>query len=266
MSDALNSRKAGFFVQPGGANKKLYFIGCANVDNFVEPKGDTELIQCFDPANDDEWNTVGENKSPPDPTNTSFDTLFFPESNQLDKLKDGFALYNLFRAGGNASVFSSYFRGNIMQKCTQTSIENTAAQRNEETEAEKMFEVNGRPPMLRVYQMVGSRQTTTFAEDLNDVFTQDEGNDLLIGDGLDAIAVGNSAVGPATSIPQITADGGGAWAAVGAAPFGAGFDIRSVQRFFIDRTTVRTLAVRETDAGNPAEVAYSDDDGEHGLR
>jgi hypothetical protein len=75
-------------------------------------------------------------------------------------------------------------------------------------------------------------------------------------------AVGDAVVGSADGTASVWKMSNGAWVATAADPFGTSENISTGACFAIDRSTQRILVFRgSTDAGAPAEAAYSDDNG-----
>ncbi len=258
----LKASVGAVFIQRGGANRDLALIGCATLEDMAEPRGGRELIQCFAPNSTREnpkWNTVGKSFSPPESPTTSIDTLLFPGSNELERVRGEFALYALSRVGGRAESFDNYVRGSIYTDARITNrTDSMIKHRNEDTESNAVFEIEGDPPILRIFDIGSARQATVETENAISCF--------FFEDNLDAIDLGltglvTTAGGLATSNVLRTVDGGDNWAAVAADPFAIGESIMSVVQIEMDADTVRWIVIRDTKAATPLEIAYSDDEG-----
>jgi len=258
MPTAITSKQGAVWLQPGGANKPMYFIGCAELDTIEEPKGSINLIRCFNPSGEG-WRTVATTEEPPDPITTTLTSLVFPGVGVLDKIYTNFGLYAFSRAAGRADNFSNYVRGSILANAKVASISrNSIAMRETDEETTREYSVEAEPPVIEIFDLSVARQVTTELLALNDVFYSDEGNDTLEL-GQDVIAGADGGAGSANFL--ITANGGSTWTAGAADPFAVGEHIFSIVKFFIDATTVRYLVARNGVAATPAEVAYSDDGG-----
>lgn len=259
---ALKTSTGALFIQRGGANKALEWLGCANLDEISESEGGVELIQCFNPAStpdNPKWDTVGKKYSPPDPISTSVETLLFPNANALEKVRGVFALYALSRIGGKAESFANYVRGRILTDARRTSkAQSNLVHRNEDEEGLQNFEIEASPPGLSIFDTGMRRQTQVELKDANSCYFLEEDLDALeLGLTGWYVAAGN----PAAAKSYRTADGGDTWTASAADPFGATESIMSVVQVAMDATTFRTIVVRDTDAGGALEIAYTDDSG-----
>lgn len=259
MPKAITSKQGAVWLQPGGANKPMYFIGCAELDTIDEPKGSINLIRCFNPSGDG-WKTVATTEEPPDPVTTTLTSLVFPGVSVLDKIYTTFGLYAFSRAAGRADNFANYVRGSILTDAKVANLSRSGiAMRESDEESTREYSIEAEPPVVEIFDLAVQRQVTTEVNALNDVQYSDEGNDTLEL-GQDVIA-GGDPTALATADFWITADGGSTWAAAATDPFAADEVIVSLTKFFIDATTIRYLAVRDADAANPLEIAYSDDGG-----
>lgn len=271
-ADALKTGNGALFVQKKGPNTKPEYVGCVTLDDIESPQGDIELIRCFNP-NGSGYVTVGQTQAPPDPVTTTITGLMFKTAGVLERLRCPFTLYALQMCGDGVrrDVFANYDRGlaidvNRITSQTWANIVN----REEDTASERSLDISGNPPVFEIFRPTVARQSTTETQALNDIAvcageqcpgqcdspSIDLGQYLMTGgDTVAGSPGGNAEI-------LITDDGGADWDATATDPFAVGEIVISVGCFQLDKNTTRRIAVRGTaDAGNPAEIAYSDNDG-----
>jgi photosystem II stability/assembly factor-like uncharacterized protein len=130
--------------------------------------------------------------------------------------------------------------------------------REEDNPSTIAFGVSAFPPLWRLFQRTTGRQSVSVAEAINDVD--------FFGVGVNAgnigVAVSDALGGsPADKADVLyTLDGGATWTAMTNQPFAGAENIASAKGFLIGANTYRVIAARgTTDAGNPMEIAYTDD-------
>lgn len=257
---ALTSRNNGaLWIQPYGPNTKPEYLGCHDLGDVTEAEGSIELLRCIQP--DGKWKTVGATQAPPDPISLSIDSLTFHTRDWLEKIKCEFTTYFLFRRGGEANVFDTFTRANIVKNCRVTSRTDKGIVNHEEDQASMQSrDIEGFPPIIRTGTIELVRQTTNETQDLNDVFTYsplDCENGILPGDK--AAAAAEASIYSANI--QITSNAGDDWAAAAADPFGTGKSAKAIRAFPLTETITRLIAVKESEPGVQGLVAYSDDNG-----
>lgn len=272
--DALTSAMGAVFVQVNGPNTRPVYAGCQTVDDVEAPDGDVELIRCFDPSGRG-WKTVGQTQAPPDPVTTTVTGLMFKTASVMEMLKCPAVLYFLTMCGEGVrkDIFTNYDRGvalNVAKK-TNTTYSNLV-HREEDNPNEYAVDISANPPAYSFFNLKAAvaRQSTTQAYPLNDITICGEEQCAGVC-GIQAhelceslVAAGDTLAGsPAGSAEVIyTNDKGTTWTASAADPFAAGEDVGAVKCFQLDKDTNRIIVARmTTDAGNPAEIAYSDDSG-----
>ena len=142
--------------------------------------------------------------------------------------------------------------------------------RDEQTDAMHSFGVEGLPPVLQGIPWSPVRVTTAATEGLNSiVFANDPRCQGINGAVQADCQVGYIPSDAAASSPGELANiikstnAGVTWAATGDEPFNTGENAGAAVAFPVDRNTDRIIVFRiETDAGNAAEGAYSDDGGD----
>jgi photosystem II stability/assembly factor-like uncharacterized protein len=270
VDNALKSSKSALFVQPNGPNTRPRYIGCKDLEDIVEALGAVELLRCFKPDGSGTWDTVGSTQAPPDPVTTTIAGLMDKTADWLEKVRCPATLFVNMTECGRVDDFTNYVRTFSLNlaKITNKTL-SQLVRREEDLPALQSFEFAADPPVLRLWEMRAARQSISSDEDLHDIaFCNDEkcadscgvAQDIC-DDGI--IGAATSAGSPAGTSAVLETNNSGAdgWPAVAADPFAAGEDIMSVVCFPMSPTVTRWLAVRDADAANPLEVAYSDDGG-----
>lgn len=271
--DALSSRMGALFVQVNGPNTKPIYAGCVDVDDITESKGDVDLVRCFDPSGRG-WKTVAQTLSPPDPVTTTLTGLMFKTANVIERLTCPAVVYALSICGeGNRrDVFNNYDRGLALNVARPTEITwSSVVMREEDGPSTRAVALSANPPVYEFFNLKSAvaRQSTTQTQALNSVSIcaeqrcAGECGVTAIGLGDNLIAGGDTKAGSPTDTAEVIyTSNGGTWAETAADPFASGEDVAAVTCVQLDSDTTRLIVARgTTDAGNPAEIAYSDDSG-----
>lgn len=265
MTNAYNARDGAVWVQPGGPNSELYFLGCHDVDSISIPLvGGRERVRKFDPSGRG-WLTVGQNETPPDNGSVTITGLLFKQRDWLEKLNCPFNLYIMMRSCGPANVFDNYERGFVYPNALGlTRTREGLAMREEETSSTVGLEISLEEE-VSIVDVVVDRLTTAAVLAANGLWTNPDGwcyGDC--GDSLDPgelVAWGlDSAAGPATADLFRSTNFGVTNAATATDPLSADIDIMAVAQFLIN-ASVRRIVVAGGEAAGQAEVAFSDDNG-----
>lgn len=241
------------------------YLGCFELDDISADNGDLSLIQCFDVNG--RHQTLGQIEGEPSPITTSLTTYLSKTAQFMERLSCPFWLHVNLRCGGRADIFDNWERAVILDvaKITNRTLKGLLA-RTAPAAAEQTFDISALPPFIDIYEVQARRQGISETRAINDIFFLDNEScpsDCVIAYNLGDLGIvgTDGAVGNSANI-YITDDGGVTWALAAADPFAAQQNVSSVTGFFIDKNTIRWIVARgTTDAGNPAEIAYSDDDG-----
>ncbi len=259
------------WLQVGGPNTKPEYLGCHEVGDVDQPAGDVTTKYCPDRRRQGEYKATGSYQGAAGPVTSTITTVVGPTADYMEQIR---CLCNLFihkSACGRRDVFSSYDRSFILRNARVAGRGVTGlASRSPEGEAESLqtFDLSA-PELVRIHKLTSGRQTIGATGDLRGIhFCNSEICEGECGPAREiceyGVAVGNS---PVASVMEpgevwITQDGGMNWAESATHPFAADEDVAAVSCFETTRDTTRILVARGTaDAGNPAEIAYSDDDG-----
>lgn len=256
---ALTTRHGALWVQPGGPNTPVYFLGCHDLGDISEPAGSLELLRCMDKKGG--WRTVGAIQAPPDAVTTSIENMTFNARDWLEKLNCDFTLFAMHRAGGEPDIFPNYTRARILNKSRVTTlIDKQIVHHEEEQSSSQSRDIEAWPPVYRTGELTARRQSTSETLALNDVIAY---SPLDCEDGIvpgDKVLAGADASGYTGNVLG-TLDAGAAWAALAADPFATGKNIQSIVAFPISDTVTRFLAAQTAVGGAQGKVAYSDDGG-----
>ena len=245
------------FVQPEGPNTQPRFVGCVDVDQLSEPGGAIDtLIRCFKPDGSG-WYTLDSTVTPPDPVTTTITTIVEGAANYLEQLESGVAtLFIHQRADGRADTFGNYDRSWVLEKAYIG--EKTASDlimREEDNPSTMGFGISAMPPVYRVFKKMTGRLSSGTAEAINGIHFVSAKIGFAVNDALSGSPSDKAGV-------YYTTNKGVTWTAAAALPFAGAENIAAVTAFYIGRSTVRVVVARgTTDAGNPMEIAYSDDYG-----
>lgn len=269
MAEPFTSRKWGIFVQPGGPNTTLHYLGCQTLGDVEEPGGGISSLISYFRADGGGWNSIGEYYEQPGPITTSLTGLVQVSASWLERIIESgrcpFPLYINGKVCPPHNVFAGAERWYTLEHARLgtsglTGLANIA----EDSPSEQRFDVTARPPVVRGRAVVTNSIPNSAVQILNAV-TSCTGNKCAgCGDATDVcdtlVAVADSS-GVASADVWISYDNGLTWAQTAADPFPAlaTTDLRAVQCFPINPTTTRILVARENVAATPMHVAYSDD-------
>jgi photosystem II stability/assembly factor-like uncharacterized protein len=258
------------WIQPDGPNTKPQFLGCHELGDVTIPKGTLNLMYCPDPSKPKAYKVVGSYRSAPGAITTSIEVLMSKVADYLERVDCPVPIFIHKVECGRKDVFAAYQRSVVLVDAEVTSRGLSGmVSRDPDAEGESMqnFDIEAQD-YFDAFGLSIERQSTTETEALNDIHFC--GDEICEGDCGEAqsicelgYAVGDAAAGsPSNQANVLETEDGSTWAATSTNPFGAAEDIAAVSCFSIGGGNTRILVGRgSTDAGNPAEIAYSDDGG-----
>ena len=267
----LFARNGALWVQVDGPNTQPQYIGCVDVDALAAPGGGiAELIRCFR-VDGQGWETIGSTLTPPDPVTTTITSLVTATQSYLEQIENCPATFFILqRETGRADTFQNYVRSWILANAyiSDRGADNLVM-RDTDAQSGMTFAITAEPPMYRVFKKVTSRQSVGLPSAANAVAYLD---DIRCASGSGpakkACKIGFIAGDTATGSPSgtvdvyYTTDYGLNWAATSTDPFAASEIVAALAVFLVGADTHRVIAARgTTDAANPAEIAYSDNNG-----
>src|SRR3990167_8968996 len=266
MADNYLGSQSSLWIQLNGPNTAPAYLGCHSVGDVDEPQGDKTLLYCPDPAAAGKFKVKNSFRGEPGAITNSIETDLRKTADYLEDLGlCGVPIYVHKMFGGRRDTFTNFDRSFVFYPAsiTSRSLSNLSVRSGaDEAETLQGFEISS-DAFYRMFNLEASRISIVETENVNNLAVC--GEERCEGD-----------TGPAQKIEDYIfavcdADGGysanvlasiegAAFTATASDPFGSNEHIHGVVCFRVGRDTIRVLVARgSTDAGNPAEVAYSDD-------
>lgn len=260
------------WIQPYGPGTQPVFLGlCDSLGDLVDDRGSVnELIQYFNGVGG--WsNPSGVTLSAPSQQEVTITTPTTKELHELDRYisirqnQCNFPFFSLKRCGGRVDNFTRWevaFVGVVLNLNNRT-FQNVANGK-EDLEGMSVYSLSFAPRVYKLHQFVVVSKSVTETQALNDIaanlFNVCPTCDGSYEAGDFVVAGADSAAGPATANVHFSSNALSTFPAV-TDPFAADEHISSVLLLEYG-ADLRIIAARGvTDAGNPAEVAISDDRG-----
>jgi photosystem II stability/assembly factor-like uncharacterized protein len=273
MSDPqiLLAGQASIWAQPDGPNTKPLYLGCHQMGDIELPGGDLTRLYCPDPSATGKYKVSGSFQGEPGVPTFSIDTPIGKTRDYLERwLCQGNILVNKLTTG-RRDLFANFDRAFAFTKAARTGrTMSNLASRQPGDEGESMQSMTfSFEDLIEYFDLTSARQTIAALGDVAAVWFVNAAQCAsdtapAVAQGMVGAVVTNSLASPGNATGEVyfTEDGGVTWTVAAADPFAASEDIVAVVGFYISRTTRRYIVARgTTDAGNPAEVAYTDDDG-----
>lgn len=251
------------WIAPGGPNSKVEYLPCHDLEDIAQSNGSITLIQCINERG--EYETIGSTVSAPEPTTTTLGTYVGKVADWIETVKCPFPLYVMLRGCGKASVFENWERGMLLQvKNVANKTTSGLVRMSEDVPAMHTFDIEAYPNVIDFFRLTSLDITPTLTGDEEPTslrFLDDTACWDGCGENLSGCETGYLVTSPdaaATAKVYAYPD----WTATAADPFAADEQTTDVALFKVGRNTTRVLVIRgTTDAGNPMEIAYSDDAG-----
>lgn len=251
------------WIQPDGDLSSFLYLNCAALEGFSQSEGDITLLYCKDEGRAGKFRVRDSVQGERGPVTTQLQIPLGKTANYVFGLKCPFNLqarYTTCERPDSPTGWEKilHFKN---ARVTQRSGDQLAIRTpgNEQEvvttmalSAEDIYEIN---------RVTVSRESIAAVDELNDVsFGKDNRCAGNCGSAITSCEEGFAVASrTTTAVAKVyhTTNGGGTWAPTATDPFSASEDISSV---VFDGTRV-IVARGTTDAGNPAEIAYSEDDG-----
>lgn len=259
------------YAQPDGPNTAVYYLGCHQVGDIERGRGDFEPIYCKDASGPNRFKVVGVIQGAAPLITTNIDAKITDDLDQLEKADCPFTLFVTQSKAGRADLFTNFDRiyvlGNTrISSETYSALSAMSAEDNGSSMVS--FEISAES-LLVLAEYTISRQTTSETSNIADISFLNERRCRTDENAAQKTTdIGYAVTTAPTGSPSTTANvlfttnGGGTWAATAADPFAATEDVIAIETFYVGRNTHRVIVARgTTDAGNPAEISYSDDSG-----
>jgi len=273
MTQPLKGSQGALWVQPDGPNTQPRYLGCHGLDAVTIPFGDVEALYCPDPGRSGAFLVSGMVKGAPGLPSTSIEEAVDKVATWIEKASRKGCPMSIFAhkiTCQRRDNFAGYDRSLVLsgalitQRATAGWLARTPDGDGETTQT---FDISAMAA-FDIFQLASARVSGyTGTEDVNDItFCNDRKCADDCGPAEDVCDIGvavEDAAGASAGMfanVYITEDGGATWDAAAATPFVGSEDISAVVCFRVGRNTTRIIVARGTaDAGNPAEIAYSDD-------
>lgn len=267
MAHHFLTGQASLWVQRSGPNTEPVYLGCHALGDVDQPEGDIELIYCPDESGPDRFKVVASVQGAAGAITSSVTTDITDEIDELERARCPFTLFVHLSKNGRKDLFTNFDRTFVLTNTRITSrglAALVARTPDDNARAEQSFDIAAEA-LLRLKEPEIARQTTAEVNGINDItFCNSEQCRTDEEVAMDSCQVGFAVADPtalATANVLYTSNGG-TWAATATDPFAADEVPVAVECFEFGRDTVRVIVARgTTDAGNPAEIAYSDDNG-----
>lgn len=256
------------WILPYGPNTKPEYLPCFDLEDIAESNGSITLIQCINERG--EYETIGATVGAPEPTTTTLGTYIGRVADWIETVTCPFALYVMLSCG-KKGIFENWERAMLVSVRSVSGRTRSGLVRiSEDMPAMHTFDVEADPGVRDFFRLTSTSQqidAAAIGQITSMRFSDDAGCWDSCGEtyGLceKGIAVGTAEVGDPATVLLSPAWGGTAdWTPTAADPFAVAEDIADGIIVKIGRSTDRIIVVRgTTDAGNPAEIAYSDDKG-----
>lgn len=258
------------WVQPGGPNTPLYFLGCHELGDIEVPKGDVKLLWCST-SDPNRYEVIDSLQGTAGGVTTSLTTDIRTTMDWMETVRCPVPLYVNVVTCGKKNVFDNWERSFVLQKSwitKETISKITSKDPETQDRAAQAYDMMAEK-LMRIYGFAASRLSVAETEDINDIhFCNAETCVGNCGDAVDAGTQGYVGGGLLAGSPinaadvQYTDDAGVTWTFSSSKPFASAEVIASVRCFQKDKTTTRVIVARgTTDPSNPMEIAYSDNDG-----
>lgn len=268
-NEPITSLAVSLWALPGGPNTQPRFLGCHTIGSVTKPKGNNTLIHCADPVQPRKYKVATKTKSAPGLTTFTIETKMFPLYDFLENLNCPVQIIAQAVDCAPKNEFWNYTRSFIFVNAdnVQEGLSNLISGGDDENPVMMSFDMEA-DDMIRVAPLRIARDLSiSETQALNHVFACDQ--DICAGpcgaanEKCDTLyAVGDPVTASASNKATVWIMSDDTWTAAVADPFAISEVISTGVCFAIDKTTRRLLVFRgSTDAGNPAEVAYSDDGG-----
>lgn len=254
---------------PGGPNTKPEFLGCHTIGSVTKPKGNNTLIHCPDPVQPGKYKVATKTKSAPGLVTYTIETKMFGLFDFLENLNCPIPIIAQVVPCAPKNEFWNWRRAFLFLNSdnVQEGLSNLISGGDDENPVMMSFDMEAddmlrlAPLQISVDKSIGETQA------LNALFACDQ--DVCAGpcgafnERCDTLyAVSDPVTASASNKGTVWIMQNDTWTAAAADPFSTSEVIIGGTCFAIDALTRRILVFRgSTDAGNPAEAAYSDDGG-----
>lgn len=263
--------EASVWVLPDGPNSVPRYLACHAVGDVTNPKGDETLLYKPDPSRSGKFIVKNSFTGEPGTVTTSVETDINKVADWLETIGDcRFPLYIHKFKCGRRDEFTNFDRTFILRQSRITSqglSALAAASPGDEGESKQSFDISSRE-LIRAFKLQPLRTSVPSPGDVTGISVCGEtrcddncGTAQAKKDYL--FATQKLLAGSTTDTAEVMASiDQSVWAPSSADPFIDDMDISGIVCFKVGVNTIRIMVARgTTGAGEPIEIAYSDDYG-----
>jgi photosystem II stability/assembly factor-like uncharacterized protein len=270
--DFYKASEASLWVQPDGANTVPRYLGCHELGDLDMPKGgDLKVFYCPDEGQSGGFKVTGSYQGTPGIPGTSLTTKVGATADWLETINCPFNLYIFKQHCGRRDSFNNWdrawvYRGSVLTGHKASGM--AVSTPDSEVESTQSFDLSALEA-FKMYQLLADRVGVGSTGDFRAIHFC--GQVMCAGvcgpaqkAGKYGWASGEVPTGSAGGKGELyyTNDYGVTWTPSPTDPFGPSEIISAITCFDVSATVTRIVVARgTTDAGNPAEIAYSDDGG-----
>lgn len=268
-NEVVRSLQVALYVQPAGPNTPTRFLGCHTISSATRPRGNNTLNHCPDPINPGRYIVSSKTKAPPGLVTLTIESKMYRLFDYLEDLNCPVPIIAQVTSCAPKNQFSNWDRAFIFLNAdvVQEALNNLVSGGADDNEVMQSFDMEADDIVRLVPLRVTRDSSIAETQALNGIFACDQ--DICAGpcgaanERCDTFyAVGDAVVGSAAGRANLWINRNGTWTVAAADPFDTGENISAGACFRLDRSTQRILVFRgTTDAGAPAEAAYTDDGG-----
>lgn len=274
MAHHFKAGEGALYAQIDGPNTRPLYLGCHQVGDIEEPLGDIEYNYCPDPSGVNRFRVVSSVQGNPGAITTTITYDVTDSLDWLERVRCPFTLFINLIESGRKDIFNNFRRSFILRNTRVTSrgLTGTVARTpDDNARTEQTADVSAEE-LIRVVDLAIQRQSLSETSNINDMtFCNDERcrTDETLAQDICQIGFASTdapAGSPGSTANVLHTTNGGTWVVTGSDPFDTSENISGIECFEIGEGAVRVIVARgTTDAGNPAEVAVTDDDGDTWL-
>lgn len=265
-SRKLTQNDASVYIQSEPGKQPVYLGECISLDSIPNPRQGVEYGYCRN-----RWGgfrKISRRTSPPDAISFTISEIVGSAASVLERMANDcqVTIYATLQTCGMKGVFQNWNRAAVVLDADKlNSTLSNVAHQTDDNDVTYEVEFSAAPPRFDVRTLSASRKTSTQTRALNTIAPCGSpkcGTDC--GEQVDAC---ENWVAGADGAPALTADlekssdFGNTWAAAAADPFPAANHIMSVVCVEQAAGVDRIIAVRDTIAGTPLAIAYTDNQG-----
>ena len=269
MSDPFyyKSGQAGMWVQPDGPNTKPAYLGCHEMGDIEVPEGDLSPLFCPDAGQTDGFVIRDVTRGAPDIPSTE---LSVPVGKTLDYLEEWDCPGNILllkQSAGRRDQITNWERAHLLFRASRTGRTYSAmGARTPDGNEESMVTVPfGFMTHSVLVKLRGVRLPVVSTVDLLTIAGLNDGHCWNGGPRkrrCDKLVVGGAGAVAVKAALEVSDDGGATWTdRTAAGPWAVAEDIGASAYIPYESGIDRILVGRSTTNADPAEIAYSDDEG-----